>query len=48
MSVNEVTQPIEYPNGFLLLTINDKRKMKEIVDFNKELDELIKFERKGN
>ncbi len=45
MNVKEITKPIKYPNGYLLLKINNKRKMKEIVDFNKELDELIKFER---
>ena len=45
MNVKEITKPIKYPNGYLLLKINNKRNMKEIIDFNKELDELIKFER---
>ena len=45
MNVREITEPIEYPNGYLLLKINNKKKMKEIIDFNKELDELIRFER---
>lgn len=45
MNVREITKPIEYPNGYLLLKINNRRKMKEIIDFNKELDELIRFER---
>ena len=45
MNVREITEPIEYPNGYLLLKINNKREMKEIIDFNKELDELIRFER---
>ena len=45
MNVREITEPIEYPNGYLLLKINNKREMKEIIDFNKELDELIRVER---
>lgn len=45
LKVGEVSEPIKYPNGYLLLKINDKREMKQIIDINKELNELIKFEK---
>ena len=44
MSIKEVTKPLKYPNGYLLLKINDK-KMKDIVNIDKELDELFNYER---
>ena len=31
---NEITEPIKYPNGYLILKINDKREMKQIVNFD--------------
>ena len=43
LKVGEVSEPIKYPNGYLLLKINDKREMKQIIDINKELKEVIKF-----
>ena len=45
LKVGEVSEPIKYPNGYLLLKINDKREMKQIIDINKELKEVIKFEK---
>ena len=45
MSIKEVTKPLKYPNGYLLLKINDKKKMKDIVNIDKELDELFNYER---
>ncbi len=45
LKVGEVSEPIKYPNGYLLLKINDKREMKQIIDINKELIELVKFEK---
>ena len=45
MKINQITDPIEYPNGYLILKLNDKKEMKQIKDINKELDELIKFEK---
>ncbi len=40
-----ITDPIEYPSGYLLLRINDKREMKQIISFEKELDDLINYEK---
>ena len=40
MSIKEVTKPLKYPNGYLLLKINDK-KMKDIVNIDKELDSYL-------
>ena len=45
VKINEVTKPIKYPNGFLILKVNEKKEMKQIIDINKELEELVKFER---
>ena len=43
--INQITKPIKYPNGYLLLKINDKREVKQKVDFEKELKDLINFEK---
>ncbi len=45
IKIGEITDPIKYPNGYLILKINDKKEMKQIVNINKELNERIKFER---
>ena len=33
----EMTKPLKYPNGYLIIKINDKKEMKEITDMDKEL-----------
>ena len=45
LNIGSVTMPIKYPNGYLLLKINDKREIKNKIDINKELEELVNFER---
>ena len=45
MKKNEITKPIKYPNGYLILKINDKKEMKQIINIEKELKEFIKFEK---
>ncbi len=45
ISKGELTDPIEYPSGYLLIKINDKREMKQIVSLEKELEDLIKYEK---
>tara|TARA_Y100000591_G_C21844191_1_gene707628 strand:- start:613 stop:1536 length:924 start_codon:yes stop_codon:yes gene_type:complete len=42
---NEITEPIKYPNGYLILKINDKREMKQIVNFDEEYKDLVNFEK---
>ena len=39
------TEPIKYPSGYLILRIDDKKEMKQIISIDKELDELIKYEK---
>ena len=39
-----ITKPIKYPNGYLVLKINNKREIKQNIDLEKELQEMIKFE----
>ena len=44
MQVGNISNPIRYPNGFLILKVDDKKIIKEKIDIDKELDEAIKFE----
>ena len=43
--IGEITSPLKYPNGYLILKINKKKEMEEILSFDDELKELINFER---
>ena len=45
MKVEEISKPLKYQNGYLVLKINDKKEMKQTINFNKELEELIRYER---
>lgn len=45
MRKDEITKPIKYPNGYLILKLNDKKEIKQKIDFEKELKELIAFEK---
>ena len=45
LSINEISKPIKYPNGYLILKINNKREIKQFGSLNKELRELINFEK---
>ena len=45
MKIGQITKPIKYPNGYLLLMINDRRKMKKSINFDEELKDIIIFER---
>ena len=45
MKKGQITEPIKYPNGFLLLKINNKKEMKQILDEDEALNEIINFER---
>ena len=44
LKIGQISEPLKYPNGYLLLKINDKE-MKQILSIEKELDELVKFEK---
>ena len=37
MSLGEISKPIKYPNGYLILKINDKQEMDQNIDIDKEL-----------
>ena len=45
MRINEISKPIKFPNGYLILKINDKQQMKQKIDFDKELKDLIEYEK---
>ena len=45
MRKNEISKKIKYPNGYLILKINDKKEMKQVIDENKELNDMIMFEK---
>ena len=42
--IKEITSPIKINNGFLIIKINQKRKVKEEINFDKELKKLISLE----
>ena len=42
---NEITEPIKYPSGYLILRINDKKELKQEINFEKELKELEMYEK---
>ena len=44
-NIDEITKPIKVGNLYLVLKINDKKESKIKIDFNKELNKLINFER---
>ena len=44
MRVNEFSKPLKFPNGYLILRINDKKILEQNIDLDKELEDLIKFE----
>ena len=45
ISVGDFSKPIEYPNGYLILKVNEKKIIKEKIEIAKELEEFIKFEK---
>ena len=42
---NEITKPIKYPTGYLILRINDKKELKQKINIEKELNELVMYEK---
>lgn len=44
MQRGQLTKPLKYPNGYLLIKINDIRELKEVIDIEKELKELVQYE----
>ena len=45
LKIQEITKPIKYPSGYLLIKINNKKEMKQIVSIDKELKDLINYEK---
>ena len=45
IKINELIKPIKYPNGYLIIKINDKREIKQSLNIDNELKESINFER---
>ena len=46
LKIGEITIPLKYPNGYLLIKINDKRELKEDINIENELKELIQYEKR--
>ena len=42
---NELTQPIQANNGYLIIKLNDKRIVNKEVNFEDELNKLVNFEK---
>ena len=45
MKKNDVSEYIKYPNGYLILKINDKKEMENVINVNRELNEMSNFEK---
>lgn len=45
IKIGQITLPIKYPNGYLLLMINEKKEMKQKINIDEELVDIINFER---
>ena len=45
MKLGEVSTPIKYSTGYLLLRINNKREINQIFNIEEQLRELIKYEK---
>ena len=45
MKIGEITEPIQTPNGYLFLKLNNKKEIKEKLHLKKELKQQIKFEK---
>ncbi len=44
LNIGYFSNPIPYPNGYLILKINDKKEIKQNINIESELNDLIKFE----
>ena len=45
LEIGKISKPIQTPNGYIILKLNDKREIKEKLDLEKELKKQTKFER---
>ena len=45
IKIGDLSFPIKYPNGYLILKVNDKKEMKQVINIDEELKEIINFER---
>ena len=44
LKINEVSDPIKIPNGYLVVKLNNKKEFDQKIDVEKELEKLIKYE----
>ena len=44
LKINEVSDPIKIPNGYLIVKLNNKKEFDQKIDVEKELKKLIKYE----
>jgi len=45
MKKNDVSKYIKYPNGYLILKINDKKEMEQVINIERELNEMSNYEK---
>ena len=43
--IGQITDPTKYPNGYLILMINEKKEMKQIINIEEELKDIVQFEK---
>ena len=44
LKINEVSDPIKIPNGYLIVKLNNRKEFNQKIDVEKELEKLIKYE----
>ena len=45
IKIGEITEPIQSPNGFLILKLNDKKEITKKLNLEKELKQQIAYEK---
>ena len=45
VKINELTQPIQTNNGYLIIKLNDKKFVNKEVNFEDELNKIVNFEK---
>ncbi len=45
IQIGEITEPIQTPNGYIFIKLNDKREIKEKIDLENEIKQQVEFEK---
>ena len=45
LEIGQISKPLKFPNGYLLIKINEIRKVEKKINFQKEFDKMVSLER---